>query len=84
MTKATLDSIKRALEYICADERETCICVGMAIHSELNEDGYRLWDDWLKTGSGYNQDDMRRAWNSFKSGSITIATLFYLAKNNQF
>lgn len=85
MKKTTsLDQIQEALAQIPANDRDICIKVGMAIHSELGDGGYNLWDSWLSRGSNYNQDDMRRAWKSFSSGSITIATVFYLAKQNDY
>jgi len=75
------ERIDNALYHISPEVRETCIQVGMAIHSELGDGGYSTWDSWLKRSNKYNESDMKRAWNSFGKGNITIATLFYIAKN---
>lgn len=69
-----------ALQYIPADDRETWVHVGMAIKSELGNDGFGLWDRWSQSAESYKERDARDVWRSIKDGAIGIGTLFHLAK----
>jgi len=78
---ATIDNIETALNFIPANDRDTCINMGMAIKSELGESSYDSWDKWLQTGDNYNKKDMLAVWKSINAiGGITVATLFHEAK----
>lgn len=77
---STAENIESALQFIPSDDRDVCVKIGMAVKSTLGEPGYPVWDQWLQTGNGYNQRDMRAVWKSIKLGPVTIATLFYEAK----
>ncbi|HEB87320.1 MAG TPA: hypothetical protein ENI68_09950 [Gammaproteobacteria bacterium] len=79
MNNAAVDA---ALRFIPADDRETWVKVGMAIHAELGDDGYSLWDYWSQTGQSYNECDARQVWRSFKSGPVQIASLFHIAREH--
>jgi len=74
-----------ALRYVPADDQDIWVEMGMAIKSELGEDGRSIWDDWSKTSSKFESRDQDKRWNAFgrngRSG-ITIATLFYRAQQN--
>jgi putative DNA primase/helicase len=70
------DRIRAALSHVPADSRDTWIQMGMAVKAELGDSGFDLWDDWSRTGDGYNERDARAVWRSFKGDGITIATLF--------
>jgi hypothetical protein len=73
--------IRTALFYIPAHDRDTWLRMGMAIKSELGEDGFPLWDEWSQTAGNYNAKGNKAVWKSIKpNGGITIASLFYEAK----
>jgi hypothetical protein len=74
--------VERALKMIPPWQIEYDEWVGvlMAIHAEFGDGGYSLAESW---GDG-KQGEVDQKWKSFKSdgatGSITIATLFGIAK----
>lgn len=75
--------IQAALSYIPAYDRDVWCKIGMAVKSELGEEGFPLWSDWSATADTYRQSDARAVWKSFKpSGPVTIASLFGLAKEH--
>jgi len=78
--RATADEIYTALTYIPSDDRTLWIKIGLAIHSELANDGFRLWDQWSQSSGSYNEKDAIAVWKSFKPGKTGIGTLFYYAK----
>lgn len=71
-----------ALQYVPADDREVWVAVGMAVKSELGNDGYSVWDAWSQTADSYNERDARDVWRSIKDGAIGIGTLFHYAKQH--
>lgn len=80
---ASLEKIQSALNFVCPDDRETWVRVGMAIKSETAEEGEWLWHDWSKGASSYHEADAKAVWRSIKAGGkIGIGTLFHLAKEN--
>lgn len=76
------DEIADALRFVPADDRETWLHVGMAVKSELGDNGFALWDDWSSTAGNYSERDARDVWRSIKPGAIKIGTLFHLAKEH--
>jgi putative DNA primase/helicase len=73
--------IRNALSSISAQDRDTWLKMGMAIHAELGEAGFDMWDAWSQSADSYNTRDARAVWKGFKSsGATTIATLFHEAK----
>jgi len=75
------DLIREALHFIPADDREVWVQMGMAIKSELGDDGFEIWNSWSQSASNYDPKAVADAWKSIKSyGGITIATLFHTAK----
>ncbi len=78
-----LDRIRSALAYIDAHDRDTWITIGMAIKSELGDEGFEIWDGWSKQADSYDPKDARDAWKSIKpKGKVGIGTLFHEAKNH--
>jgi hypothetical protein len=65
--------------------RDHWIKVGMAIHSELPDDlGLTLWSAWSAEDPEFADDwvdgnPCEDAWKSFKKGSVSLGTLFWLA-----
>lgn len=82
--QTTSSDIESALKTIDPDcDYSTWVELGMAIHSELGEGGFHVWDAWSRGGSKYNEREMEIKWRSFKSGSgVSIGTLFFHAKSN--
>lgn len=78
-----IDRIREALQFIDASNRDKWVSMGMAIKSELSDDGFGLWEEWSQTADNFNAKDARDVWKSIRSdGKVTIATLFYEAKAN--
>jgi putative DNA primase/helicase len=78
----SLEKILRALYCVPADEREIWLRVGMALMSELGDNGFFIWNKWSQTSASYNEKTALAVWKSFKPGKISIATLFYIAAQN--
>lgn len=81
---ASVAKIESALAFINAScGYEDWIKIGMAIHSELGDSGFGVWNYWSgKAGDGYpGERELMTHWRSFKPGSITIGTLFKMAQD---
>ena len=77
------DSIREALSFVPAHEREVWIQMGMAIKSELDDAGFDIWNVWSQQDSSYRERDAKTAWRSFKEGGgITIRSLYHQAKEH--
>lgn len=75
--------IESALSFISSDERETWVCMGMAIKSEIGESGFDLWDNWSQQADSYNSKSALSVWRSIRAtGKVTIGSLFHEAKSN--
>ena len=75
------DVLAAALYSIPADDREMWVRMGMAIKSELGEEGFDLWDRWSRQSESYEPADAKAVWRSCKpTGGITIASLYHEAK----
>ncbi len=82
-TPATPEAkISAALDHLSSDcGYDDWLHIGMAIHAELGEPGFALWDAWsAKSGKYPGEREMRLKWKSFQPGAITIATLFGMAR----
>ena len=87
MTQYNIEqTIQEALSYVQPFERDIWVKVGMAIKSELGDQGEYLWDQWSRqdTGRGehgYVQSNARAVWRSISShGGISIGFLWATAK----
>lgn len=79
------DSIKAALNYIAATDREVWLRVGMALKAELGEAGFSLFDTWSQTANNYDTKAVWASWKSFKQGGkVGIGTLLHEAQKNGF
>ena len=79
--------MRSALAPIPADDRETWLRVGMALHWTGWPTARTLWDEWSKKSSKYDPVEQDRAWESFGrpdyDGPVaTLGTLFHLAKEH--
>ncbi len=51
--------------------------MGMAVKSELSDEGFALWTEWSQSDENYNERDAQAVWKSISaSGGVTIRTLF--------
>ena len=77
-----MTEIEEALAYISPDiSRAEWAKVGMALKSELGDDGYAVFDTWSQGSDKYNASDYKSTWRSINGdGGVTIATLFGKAK----
>lgn len=83
MSASDTERIRQALTYIPAHDRDTWLRMGMALKSELAEDGLPAWDEWSQGAENYNTRDTLVAWRSLQAeGGVTIGSLFFLAKQN--
>jgi hypothetical protein len=80
-----IQDVKEALSFIDPDEYETWIQVGMALKESVGgEEGFELWDKWSSKSKKYNPHVMHGRWNSFTSGGVSVATIFYHAMEQGF
>ena len=84
--KPSLKKIEAALAVIKNDSdanvtRNEWINIGQAIWEGTggSEEGFELFDAWSKQWPGHNDDNTRKAWDSFDPREITVGTLFHKA-----
>jgi len=56
------------------------IQIGMALFSWDSGEGRYIWDAWSRRSEKYEEGLIDVKWRTFKSGPLTIATLFNMAK----
>lgn len=91
-TPEKLARLRSALNSIPADERDTWLRIGAALHNASGggADGRELWDEW-SAGSDdfdgcpqkYDPADQNRTWQSFdvrRADGVTVGSIFYEAK----
>ncbi len=78
----SVETIQEALSYISPDcDRQEWARVAMALKSELDSDGFELFNTWSQQGQGYNKQDTLDTWRSVNGGGgVSIGTLLYMAK----
>lgn len=81
-TAPTPDEIWSALQAVPAYDRSLWLKMGMAVKSELGDDGFSIWDDWSRIDESYREKDARSVWKSIKTGTVTIRSLFYTAREH--
>ena len=65
-----------------ADDRETWLRVGMALHS-VSPDLLQVWDEWSKLSEKYKPRECARQWRSFKAdGGLGLGTLIAWARSD--
>lgn len=78
----TAARIQSALSFIPADNRDTWLQMGMAIKSEIGDEGFSLWDEWSSTATNYSAPAAKSVWKSCRGHGITIGSLFHEAKSH--
>lgn len=85
-TSRTLEEVERVLHYLCPDDYDLWLKVGMILHLYFNrsEEALELWNNWSRAADKYQGiDDLREKWGTFthdKETLVDIGTLFYLAE----
>jgi len=83
MTLPDRARVREALAHVPANDRDTWLKMGMAVKSELGDDGYDLWDEWSQRDDSYDERDARSVWRSISpNGKVTSGTLFHEAKRH--
>lgn len=77
-TKRVKIALEKIPQWVCEDYF-TWINVGMALKT-LGEEGFSLWNEWSKKSSKYDEDALIYRWENFQPNEITIASIFYYAK----
>ena len=84
----SVETIRTALYFLDYECSQTWIMAGMALYSELGEEGFDLWNAWSSLGSTYDRKNIKARWRTFRKGSggrpVTIASLIYHAMNAGF
>lgn len=80
---STNDSLAlSALDCIPCDDYQIWLDVGMAL--KAGNFDISVWDKWSSKSSKYNSQEIVKKWDSFDGTGITIATIFYYAKDYGF
>lgn len=81
----TKEQIALALSYCDYEDREVWYTMGMAVKSELGDDGKQMWIDWSSNGSTFKIKDALAQWKNISAtGGIRIGTLIHEAKKYGF
>jgi replicative DNA helicase len=79
---AEVEAALKALSPRRADDYDTWIKVGMAL-KEFGTVGLRLWAEWSKRSSKYDESAILTKWASFKEqGNLTIGTILAWARED--
>lgn len=77
------ERIREALHFISPSDRDTWVKMGMAVKSELGEDGFDIWETWSQQDESFEARAARDVWKGIRSnGKVTIGTLIHEAKTN--
>jgi len=84
LTDENIKRVERALNKINTyDSYNDWVSIGLACKSiDDGIIGFKLWNDWSKKSSKYNEEEMEYKWDSFKPQEITVGTIFHLAKES--
>lgn len=75
-----LSRIEDALSFISADDRDTWLKVGMALHSEGISQA--VWDSWAQSSAKFDQAMQDSTWNGFNpNGGTGIGTVIKWARD---
>lgn len=77
--------VRAALAVIPAEDYGTWVDMAFALKHGLGDAGFEIWDEWSRTAGNYDERAARTTWRSVKeSGGMTLASLFWLARQNGF
>lgn len=76
-----LERARSALSYLKPENRDVWVRAALAIKSEFGDAGFEMWDAWGSQAENHSASAAKSTWKSSKvDGKVTIATLFYAAK----
>lgn len=80
-SRISVADLRSALEHISPDlPYDEWIRVGMALRTEMDSDGYMLWQQWSETGDKWCGDEACfQHWQSFNNTMISGASIIQLA-----
>lgn len=73
-------AISDALKFLDYSDRDMWIKAGHAVKSLNSDDAKKLWLEWGQCYAEHNSDYAEKTWESLNPAEISIATLFYDAK----
>ena len=77
-----MDRTESAINFICSDDRDVWIMVGMALQAEYGDAARDLWMNWSRQSDSFKEADARAVWRSFRGTGVGIASLYHEAKQN--
>ena len=85
----TYNKIKEQLDLLDIERcnnYQSWVNVGFIIFNELQENGYKLFDEWSKKSKKYNYKDVKEKYNSFKldKKGLKLETLQMYVKDDKF
>jgi hypothetical protein len=85
LTDAQVAEVVEALEWVDADDRDSWLRVGMALHNDLaGQRGFDVWCEWSRKSPKFDAADQMRVWRSFKRRGIegvTRSSIFAMAQS---
>jgi putative DNA primase/helicase len=81
-----LSEARRLVAYVCNEDYDTWLKVGMSLHHEFNAgvEALDLWDEWSSTASNYGgRADVAKRWASFGRSGRTMTAKWLLKVGNQ-
>lgn len=73
--------VEEALRHVPAEEYDTWLTIGMALHSTSEPWARAMWDTWSQRSAKYDPATQESTWSSFTAdGGTNIGTLFYLSQ----
>ena len=81
LVRASRPAWKMPCRRIPADDYDTWLRVGMALHASGEAWARAVWDTWSQRSDKYDPPMQQQKWGSFTAdGGVNLATLFHLAK----
>ena len=78
------ERVLNALEYICCDDRDAWVKVGIALYSAFGSEGRQLWDAWSVQSDKYNERDQEKIWRSFTFAGAGLGTIFEMRRGQKY
>ena len=76
-----IEDLRAALPNLDADNYDTWIGVGQALHSTDAPEAFELWDTWARKSPKYEPGEARRKWSTYRSsGGLNVESIFAWAR----
>ena len=76
------DRIVLLLDYLDPHDRDVWLKAAMALKQEYGDEARYIWEQWSKKASNYCPKSAESVWRSCGNGTISMGTLFFLAKKS--